>query len=1450
MYLIFDTETTGLPKRYDAPLTDFDNWPRCIQIAWQLHDDLGNLVDQQDYLVQPDGFDIPYNSEQIHGISTELAQTQGVPLAQVLERLQSALKNDPVVAGHNIEFDLNIMGSEYLRAGMENPLEKVSSLDTASRGTANLVKIPGGPGGNFKFPKLDELHRFLFQQGFEEAHNATADVEATTRCFLELIRIEHFSLTELRQTAGYFENYKQANPEPVAGIGLEHQNLKAASAALKQQVDDTNAGGSIQVDRETWAAAKFSHLHNHSQFSVLQSTMKIDNMVRAAAQDGMPAVALTDLNSLMGAFRFTNAIQKHNKSIENDPDAQPIKGIIGLEVNLVDDMHQKEYKDLGYQIVLLARNKNGYQNLIQLSSTAQVEGFYYVPRIDREFLAQYSDDLILLTGNEYGEVPKKLLNVGQKQAEEALVWYKEHFPGRVYVEINRHNKDLEARLNPSLIALSRKHNLPLVATNNTFYLNQNDANAHDILLCLKDNEKQTTPIGQGRGYRYGMPEQEYWFKPQHEMKALFRDLPEAILNTQEIVDQCENYDLARKVLLPKFDIPAEFLDPEDEKDNGIRGEVAYLAHLSWEGAKKRYGEVLNDETKERIQFELDIITQSGYPGYFLITWDFIKAARDMGVAVGPGRGSAAGSVVAYCLWITNADPIAYDLLFERFLNPERISMPDIDIDFEDTKRHLVMEYVVEKYGADKVCQIITYGKMAAKSSIKDTARVLDLPLHQSNQLAGFVPDFTELPDIFEESDSVINQKFRAEDLPGIVELRSTAQQDDLAGETLRQAQILEGTVKNMGVHACGVIITPDSLTKYVPVTRQKGTDMVVTQFDNNVVEDAGLLKMDFLGLKTLSQIKDTCEIIKDRLGLDLDPEEFPLDDEKTYELFQRGDTVGIFQYESPGMQKHMKALKPTVFSDLIAMNALYRPGPLAYIPNFIARKHGTEEIEYPLPIMEKYLKDTYGITVYQEQVMLLSQQLANFTKGQADTLRKAMGKKQIAVLDKMKPLFLENGGKNGHDEEILLKIWSDWEKFAQYAFNKSHSTCYALIAFQTAYLKAHYPAEFLAATLSNNMDNIALVTKFMDEAKRMQIPVLGPDVNESRLKFTVNKQGAIRFGMGGVKGLGTNAALSIMENRSEGPYKSIFDMAKRVNLRSANKKAFEALAVSGGFDSLSNAHRAQYFSEGSNGVGFLDNVVKYAQKFQENRDSAQVSLFGESSDVIIPEPEIPPAEEWGTMETLKREREVVGIYISGHPLDDFKMTIKHHCNTPLSDLNADLTTMVGKEVTFAGVVSSVEHRVTKMNKGWAMFTLEDYTDSYEAKLFNEDYLKFRHFLIPNSFIYGKAVIQEGWMDKKTGQPRPPRLKFTEFRLLHDVMKEESNRLELTINIKYLNKDLINQLWDLFQQHEGDKPIRITLLEYDKEIATQLDMRSGSTSVDITDELLHAMEELPIGVKVG
>ena len=999
----------------------------------------------------------------------------------------------------------------------------------------------------------------------------------------------------------------------------------------------------------------FVHLHTHSKFSILQAVSNVSELVETAVDHGANALAISDHGNMMGAFQFVRAANKAG-----------IKAIVGAELNVCRDHTDRSTKDDGYPTVILAKNKKGYHHLTKLSSKAYTDGFYYVPRIDKTLVEEFKSDIIVTTGGLFGEVPSLILNVGEQQAEEAFVWWKDTLGPNFYAEINRHGLEEEQVVNEVLLRFCAKHGVQYIAANNSYYTFKKQAEAHDILLCVKDAQNVSKPkkyMGKrGREFRFGMPNEEFYLKSPAEMRKLFADLPEALQTTQSIADACEAYVLERDVLLPAFDIPKEFIDQADETDKGKRGENAYLRHLTYAGAKERYPEI-TEEIRERLDFELETIERTGYPGYFLIVQDFTTAARKMGVSVGPGRGSAAGSAVAYCVGITNIDPIEYDLLFERFLNPDRVSLPDIDIDFDDEGRSKVINYVIEKYGTKQVAQIITYGTMAAKSSIRDTARVLELPLPDADRIAKLMPDIS-LKKLFSLDDKTLKEKLRGnEGLQQVNSIKELAKRATLEGQTLQTARVLEGSLRNTGIHACGVIITPTDITDYVPVAVAKDSDLSCTQFDNAVAEDAGLLKMDFLGLKTLTIIKDAVRNVLDRHGVELDPDAFPLDDTKTYELFQRGETIGIFQYESAGMQKYLKDLKPTVFGDLIAMNALYRPGPLEYIPSFVKRKHGLEPITYDLDACEEFLEETYGITVYQEQVMLLSQKLAGFTKGEADTLRKAMGKKKADLIAQMKPQFLSQGAERGHDTTKLEKIWKDWEAFASYAFNKSHSTCYAWVAYQTAYLKANYPAEYMAAVLSNNMSDIKQVTLFMEEARHRGIPVLGPDVNESLFKFRVNPAGAIRFGLGAMRGVGEGAVAAVVEGRGDGDgtYKSLFDFARRVSPKDINKRVFEALALGGAFDGFEGLHRAQFFAEDEKGRTLIELAARYGAGHQESESSAQASLFGGMEEMEMPEPAIPVCDPWDQMDLLARERDVIGVYISGHPLDKFRFEMKHLC---------------------------------------------------------------------------------------------------------------------------------------------------------------------------------------------
>lgn len=1430
MFLVYDTETTGLPQNYRASLTDSENWPRLVQLAWQLHDVDGKLISRGNRIVKPDGFKIPFTSSQIHGITTEIAEAEGLPLEEVIEEFNTDLARAKYVMGHNIEFDISIVGAEQHRLGQSfEPLTSMGSIDSKLEAT-EYCAIPGGRGGRFKWPTLTEVHEKLFGVGFDDAHDAAYDVDATAKVFFELCKRGVITRPELADRDA---------------IVYEAPELEKANFALQTDRSEVSSESVADVSTEELSGVNFSHLHAHSQFSVLQAVSSVDEIVKEAVTQNMPAVALTDMGNMMSAFFL---VREANKA--------GIKPIVGVELNVCNDMHNTSVKDDGYPTVFLAKNKDGYHNLVKLASKAYTDGFYYVPRIDRNLVEQYKENIVVLTGGLFGEVPSKILNIGEKQAEEAFVYWKNTLGDNFYAELNRHGLEEESVVNSVMQELCEKHDVKYIAANNTFYTNKAQSEAQDILLCVKDakNVSQTKRYmgRKSREERFGLPNDEFYFKSQDEMKALFADLPDAIRNVEALVDEFEGYELERDILLPAFDIPDEFRSAEDEVDEGKRGENAYLRHLVFEGAQKRWGDELLESTIERLDFELKTIENTGYPGYFLICADFIAAARKMGVSVGPGRGSAAGSAVSYCIGITNIDPIKYDLLFERFLNPDRVSMPDIDIDFDDEGRGRVIDYVINKYGASQVAQIITYGKMAAKSAIRDTARVLELPLGDADRIAKLVPDIS-LGKMFSLDDKALKEKLRSEEIEQVKQLKKISEGPGVEGHTIQTARVVEGSLRNTGIHACGIIITPSDLTDYVPVAVAKGSDMVCTQFDNSVAEDAGLLKMDFLGLRTLTIIKDAVANVKARTGVELDPENFPIDDLKTYELFQKGNTVAIFQYESAGMQKHLKDLKPTEFGDLIAMNALYRPGPMEYIPSFIKRKHGVEEITYDLEDCEEYLKETYGITVYQEQVMLLSQKLAGFSKGEADTLRKAMGKKKADLIAKMKPKFMDQGAANGHDKEKLEKIWTDWAAFASYAFNKSHSTCYAWIAYQTAYLKANYPAEFMASVLSNNMSDLKKTTQFMDEARRMGVEVLGPDVNESRFKFAVNEAGAIRFGLGAMKGVGEGAVMAIIENRVESvdskgvekidPYKSLFDFAVRLSPnRECNKKVYEALALGGAFDDLEESkglNRAQYFTLDDKDRSLLEQAMRYGQAVYQADQQAGTTLFGDDDAMKIKEPEIPPCEPWSDMLRLKKERDVVGFFISGHPLDKFKFEMKHIATRGGLSLLEEIDNYTGKKFQFGGLISNVDHRISKSGSPWGMFTLEDYDGSFEFRLFRDDYLAYKNFMVDEWMVFVSGIVQKrpSWGDNPID--RGSEFKVTKIEMLSDVREQRLKRVHIDLNLKELNEDWVHSIEEAINSSKGK--VGLTIDVYDG--ATKVVMPSRNSHVEVSNEFIEKLEEL-------
>jgi DNA polymerase III subunit alpha len=1174
----------------------------------------------------------------------------------------------------------------------------------------------------------------------------------------------------------------------------------------------------------------FIHLHCHTQFSLLDGASDIGAMMDKAVRDGQKGVALTDHGNMFGAFKFVAEANKRG-----------LKPIVGCEFYLVEDRHKKSFsraageQDNRYHQLLLAKNQKGYENLSKLCSLGFIEGLYSkFPRIDKELLLQYHEGLIATSCCIGAEIPQAILRGNLEEAEQKLRWWLDLFGEDFYIELQRHrgmeNIDglgvSQEDVNQQLLVFARKYDVKVICTNDSHYIDEEDYAPHDILLCINTNSLLEDLN------RFKFPSSDFYFKTQDEMNSLFGDVPAAVDHTMEVFDKVEQLKLAHDVLLPAFPIPPGFSSQDD-----------YLRHLTFEGAKKRYG-TITPAVEERLNFELEVIRQSGYPGYFLIVQDFTNTARKMGVAVGPGRGSAAGSAVAYCTGITNVDPIKYDLLFERFLNPERVSMPDIDIDFDDEGRQKVIDYVIDKYGRNQVAQIVTYGTMAAKLSLRDVGRVMNIPLPEVDRVTKTFPAHLKasLGNVLAKNDvdPKLKENLNAEELEKAYAFRKLADGGDQIGRMIQTARKLEGSVRNTGIHACGVVITPDEITKYVPVKVDKEADMLVTQFDNSVAETAGLLKMDFLGLKTLTIIKDAVRMIRENHGIDIDPDEIPLDDHKTYELFQRGETVGIFQYESTGMQKYMKELSPTTFEDLIAMNALYRPGPLEYIPNFIARKHGREPITYDLPDMEEYLKDTYGITVYQEQVMLLSQKLAGFTKGQADILRKAMGKKQKAVLDSMYPKFIEGGTTKGHPEKILEKVWKDWEAFASYAFNKSHSTCYALVAFQTAFLKAHYPAEFMASVLTHNKNDISKVTFFLQECKRMGIPVLGPDINESMSDFSANKKGQIRFGLSALKGVGEGPVEEVLDERqNNGPFSSIFDIMRRLSLRAVNKKVMESLALGGAFDCFEGVHRAQYFAPSDKFDTLIEHALRYGNAYQAQKAQVANSLFGDTDEVLMPEPDIPNREPWSLIEKLTKEKEVTGIFISGHPLDDYRLVVENFTTCSLDKVEEN---MQKPALQLAGMVTRAVHRISRTGNGWGAFEISDYSGVMEFRLFGEDYQKYKHLLEEGKAVFIKGGHQMSWR----GDEMEFRVK--EIKLLEGVAENMTESITLQLSLEAVTREMIDQLDELCRKRKGKNRLRIQLL--DRANRLKLDLVAPDRKVQADTEFIAELDRMGLEYKVN
>ena len=1489
MFLIFDTETTGLPLLKNAPLTNFDNWPRMVQIAWQLHDELGNFVEAQNHIVRPDGFEIPINAKMVHGISTEYALEHGEPLGDVLDMFLEAAKKAKYLVGHNINFDLSIVGCEFLRNRGENPLPNWKVVDTCTEKTAEFCQFPGGSHGRFKLPKLIDFHKLLFGEDFSSAHNACADVEATARVFLECVRLGVLDNQDIPEGEEFFKKFREANPDVMKAAGIEIKpNYEVQEEPKIEEKPEEKTAESLEKTDEI----KFTHLHVHSHFSILDGMSKIPDLVDKCLKNGMHAMALTDHGNMFGIKELADYADKVNK------DGADFKPIFGTEAYCAPvSIDKREGRnDRGWHLILLAKNKTGYKNLCKLASIAYTDGFYYNPRIDHSLLEKYHEGIIATSACLGGEVPQKIMNGDIKGAEETIQWFKSLFGDDYYLEVQRHKTDKpggdtevyarQVEVNKVIFDLAKKTNTKVIATNDVHFVEEEHGEAHDRLICLSTGKDLDDPS------RLHYTKQE-WLKTPEEMAKIFSDVPEVLANTMEIAEKVEIYSINSDPIMPEFDIPKEFGTVEEykqkyseedlyneftrdehgnevmsreagekkikkmggyEKLYRIKLEADYLAKLAWEGAKMRYGENLTDEQIERINFELHTMKSMGFPGYFLIVADYIRGAREeLGVSVGPGRGSAAGSVVAYCLKITDVDPLKYDLLFERFLNPDRISLPDIDVDFDDDGRGKVLDWITQKYGKEKVAHIITYGTMAAKSAIQDVSRVQKIPLSEVATIKSFIPDRNFPDNIKDEKGKSpkVNLKNCYKYVPELKDMLNG--DDDNVSSMLTYASELEDTNRQIGIHACGVIIGADDLTKFAPVCTIKdkdtGEDVLVTQYDGHVVENVGLIKMDFLGLKTLTQIKDALANIKKTHGIDLDIDHIPIDDKETFALFSSGNTIGTFQFESAGMQKYLKELQPTVFEDLIAMNALYRPGPMDYIPKFIARKQGREPISYDFPEMEKYLKDTYGVTVYQEQVMLLSRQLANFTRGESDTLRKAMGKKQIAKMMELKDKFMKQGQELGHDAKILEKIWNDWEKFASYAFNKSHATCYSWIAYQTAYLKAHYPAEFMAAVLNSSIRDAEEVVFMLDECKRMKINVLPPNVNRSEYKFTVDEQGNICYGLGGIKGIGEVADVIKDEREANGRFTSFADFMARVGAKNLNRKVLEQLAKAGAFSDFTELHRAAYFyiAPGEK-MNFIEKSIKQVNASNERKNNAQIDLFGEleaaGGDDLF-KLDIPECEHWSNVKMLEEEKDAIGFFLSSHPLDAYEYTIRYFVDTKLENLQNVIETKKGTTLHIAGIVTNSAEMTTKTGKPFGKYSIEDQSGSYDFALFGETFMKFHHLFIIGTPLFITGIVQEPYYnrDLPDDKKRPNELKVLEVKLLEEVFEKSNREAKFRLNINKLDSENVKAIIDIIKENPGNQPYSIMLCETEHNMTCSTHPEKGKINAEAVFKKLNQFSDL-------
>ena len=1534
MFLVFDTETTGLPKNDNAPVTDVENWPRLVQLSWQLHDALGNIIEYHNHIVQPDGFVIPIKAKAVHGISTNHALKYGIPINEVLDIFMQSASKAKYLVGHNLGFDLNVLGAEFIRAGRDNPLPQWPVLDTCTEKMADYCQLPGGKGGKFKLPKLGEFHHLLFGEDFDSAHNACADVQATARVFFELLRLGVINEQDLGVDPQFMDDFKAANP----------MTIQPAPVEIVPNRFDDETEEEEEPEIGDYMPTHFTHLHVHSHYSMLDGMSKVPDLVAKCKKNGMYSLALTDHGNMFGIKDFADTVNKENGKVEDaikeqeailkKEDAteeekaaaqteieklngQFFKPIFGIETYCAP--HGIEVKEgrneKRWHLILLAKNKAGYHSLCKLSSIAFTEGYYYNPRIDHSLLEKYHEGLICSSACLAGEVPQKIMNGDMEGAEASIQWFKNLFGEDYYLEVQRHKTDKpggdtevyerQKEVNKILFDLAKKYDIKVIATNDVHFVEEEHGEAHDRLICLSTGKDLDDPT------RMHYTKQE-WLKTPAEMGRIFSDHPEVLENTQEIVDKVETYSIDSDPIMPIFPIPEEFGTEEeyrkkfteedlfneftrDEHGNvvmsqeeaekkvkklggydrlyRIKLEADYLAKLTWDGAHQRYGENLTEEQIERIKFELHVMKTMGFPGYFLIVSDYIRAAREeLGVSVGPGRGSAAGSVVAYCLKITDLDPLKYDLLFERFLNPDRISLPDIDVDFDDDGRGRVLDWITKKYGKEKVAHIITYGTMAAKSAIQDVCRVQKIPLSKVAEIKGFIPDrnFDEAAVKAVEGEvpkkmPKVNLRNCYKYVPELKEMLNGA--DPNIASMLVYAEELEDTNRQTGVHACGVIIGADDLTNVAPVAtvedRETKQRVVVTQYDGHVIETVGLIKMDFLGLKTLTLIKDALKNIKKTHGVDIDIDHIPIDDKLTYELYSAGNTIGTFQFESPGMQKYLRELQPSVIGDIIAMNALYRPGPMDNIPDFIARKQGRQEIKYDFDCMEKYLKDTYGICVYQEQVMLLSRELADFTRGESDTLRKAMGKKQLAKMEELYGKFMKQGvaklTQTEHlpEDEVkkrLEKIWEEWKKFASYAFNKSHAACYSWVSYQTAYLKAHYPAEFMAAVLNNELGDIKQVNFMTEECKRMKINVLGPDVNESEYEFSVNEKGEIRYGMGGIKNVGEAAVAGIVaEREANGKYKDFGDFVMRIADKGLNVRALESMGMAGCFDSFKGFHRAMLFYIAPNdSVPFSERAMRMVASYNEKKNSAQMDLFGFGDEGATEETfniPLPACEPWSKMKELEMEKEALGFYISSHPMQVYHLPIKYFCNCDVEGMKAalnDVEKNQGRPIRLGGQITKSEEFPTKSNPQvkYGRYTIEDQTGAFNFMLFRENFLNFSNLLKVNEFVMLSGTMSMPYPKKNGDEIIPPsvlELRINDVKLLDSLLANTSKTVYIKLNVAEMNKESMEEFIKVLKGNPGKQHYKLHLFDPLGKKSCNLTPVKGSINAQ---EVLPLLEKMP------